>query len=132
LTILDWWLNHAASGISILDRGIKAALAERFGVARSTISRDVTAIIELLNVSPCPTCGSPLMLAHIQRLEREGKVVIRDSGLTTKKGRESKGRHEQDPSAYANDLVMQLAAQEVARRQAQSSDDDPESDGDDD
>jgi hypothetical protein len=38
-------------------RGVQATIARRLGVNRSTICRDVRAILAELNGGPCPFCG---------------------------------------------------------------------------
>ncbi|MDA4133826.1 MAG: helix-turn-helix domain-containing protein [Thaumarchaeota archaeon] len=125
MEILDWWMQSSEAGTGIFSRGVQAALARRFGVSRSTICRDYVAILRLLGVSPCPTCDSPLMRARWEQLVREGKIAITDpSGHTERKGNGPSEGHEPNPPDHANDFVMRLAAQELARRQADLSEED--------
>jgi len=72
------WVEMTKSGNgSIFDRGAQTRLAEKLGVSRATISRDIAAIKEGWGCSPCPTCGGMVQLDRWPDLERQGKVEVR-------------------------------------------------------
>jgi hypothetical protein len=59
LKILEVALNW---GVSLVDPGVQGALARHLGVHRSTVSRDIAAILGEVTVwRPCPACGQDVL-----------------------------------------------------------------------
>src|SRR5262245_21969088 len=57
--LVTLWGEQAQRGASILDRGAQTALAAVLGVHRSTVCRDVAAILADMNErGACPWCGT--------------------------------------------------------------------------
>jgi len=108
IDILGWWIDGSDTGLSLSERGVQSTLAKTFGVSRSTICRDVAWIMERWHLCPCPTCRSPLSVALLERLEKEGQVRIDDPAATT-----SADRARDEPGGVlATELFLQLAAQQ--------------------
>lgn len=54
--------------------GVQARLARELGVSESTISRDVAWL--MFDLSPCPTCDSPVSRKRWKDLGRRGRVTV--------------------------------------------------------
>jgi hypothetical protein len=65
-------------GVSLVEPGVQGALARQLGVHRSTISRDVAAILGGVTVwRPCPACGRPVLPPGYASLDALGTDLMR-------------------------------------------------------
>jgi hypothetical protein len=74
--IISIWEERSRAGWSIFSRGSQTQLAEMLGVDRSTICRDVKAILSRQAVATCPICDSALRIDRLEELERQGRGKV--------------------------------------------------------
>jgi hypothetical protein len=74
--IIKIWEAQSPGGWCITAWGSQSQLAEMLGVSRSTICRDVRAMLASNAVLPCPICDSPLHINRIEELASQGRINL--------------------------------------------------------